>query len=328
METKCKLHSDYNTSYFCLKETKWYCELCMKDHKACGYPYHYTEVLDWKKKDTRSDTSMILKQFHKAIDDTTSAIKSTNNGIQEAADLLDHCQQLSTTGINVAEATTLSDAMMLLKYKSFLSGDIFLDISEKIMSNRKKLMGALKRIKNFKDIPKARIGSEASNLLSFADYGILSEWINPNSILLFKRVFVASEHEFLASEFYKCVGKSSPTVVVCKTDKDKIIGGYTPLKWKGNGYIADLKKESFLFSLTLNKKFACKDGTYALSISNSVGPVFGGGHDLQIVDKCNVNFNSYYNLGHSYEASGTTAGEFYGGTQFHIVEYEVFAIKH
>ena len=64
---------------------------------------------------------------------------------------------------------------------------------------------------------------------------------------------------------------------------------------------------------------------------NSVGPNFGGGHDLYIADNCDKNTNSFSNLGHTYKLP---AGYTYGTTQaktllagsyhFKVDEYEVF----
>jgi hypothetical protein len=65
----------------------------------------------------------------------------------------------------------------------------------------------------------------------------------PKIVSSAKLLFKASEHEFSVKKFYEICENVSETVIVCKTNKDKIIGGYTPLKFnspptKGK-YISD-----------------------------------------------------------------------------------------
>ena len=65
----------------------------------------------------------------------------------------------------------------------------------------------------------------------------------PSLVSSVKLLFKASEHEFSMNKFYEICGNVGETVMVCKTNKDKIIGGYTPLKFNSpptNGsYISD-----------------------------------------------------------------------------------------
>ncbi len=45
----------------------------------------------------------------------------------------------------------------------------------------------------------------------------------------FKLVYKASENNFKMKEYYNKCGNMTDCVIVCLTDKFKIIGGYTPL---------------------------------------------------------------------------------------------------
>ena len=55
----------------------------------------------------------------------------------------------------------------------------------------------------------------------------------------------------------------------------------------------------FLFSLTLNKKYNLKSigKNHAIYNGSSYGPWFGGGSDLILFDDCDMNSNSYANIG-------------------------------
>ncbi len=64
------------------------------------------------------------------------------------------------------------------------------------------------------------------------------------------------------------------------------------------------------------------------------GPVYGGGHDLCIADKCNqnnsgANFPTSYNCGSKYQQNQQTYTLFSGATNgynFRVIEYEVFEV--
>jgi hypothetical protein len=42
-------------------------------------------------------------------------------------------------------------------------------------------------------------------------------------------LFCASKNEYSLKKYYEVCGKVANTVIVCKTDMDKVIGAYTPL---------------------------------------------------------------------------------------------------
>lgn len=42
-------------------------------------------------------------------------------------------------------------------------------------------------------------------------------------------IFKASDHKFDLKKYYEICGHLTNTMIICKTNKDKIIGGYTPL---------------------------------------------------------------------------------------------------
>ena len=74
-----------------------------------------------------------------------------------------------------------------------------------------------------------------------------------------------------------------------KTEFDKIIAGYTPLRWNSipNGFVNDPTNASFLLSIDLKQKMSLVDNTKAIYCDPNQGPIFGEGKDISIVDKCN-----------------------------------------
>ena len=74
-------------------------------------------------------------------------------------------------------------------------------------------------------------------------------------------IFRASEHNFLSSAFKDHCAGHAPTLMIAKSDKGFIFGGFTPCKWiktKEKEYVSDPTVGSFLFSLTKNQVFKLK----------------------------------------------------------------------
>jgi hypothetical protein len=129
-----------------------------------------------------------------------------------------------------------------------------------------------------------------------------------NGVLLYR----ATIDGFEASSFHgKCDGKEN-TVTIIKTDSNYVFGGYTAAKWvtdtdeqlNNGGWIHD--STAFIFSLrrnevSFNNKFMVKNANHAIYGHSSYGPSFGGGSDIFIIDKSNINIGSYSNLGIGYQ---------------------------
>jgi len=183
-------------------------------------------------------------------------------------------------------------------------------------------------------------------LLNRKNYIMLREWLLPlsrNSLgielnpenkynIKFNLLFKASLYGFSVSQFIAKCHNIPNTVVIASTNMGKLIGGFTPLSWTESDdgrpfYCIDDEEKSFLFSLSLNQKFPIKNKDFAILCSNSMGPVFGGGSDFEIVDECHHNPNKYADFGHSYyKPDDITNEDFYGDNYYNIVDYEVYEV--
>ena len=76
------------------------------------------------------------------------------------------------------------------------------------------------------------------------------------------------------------------TVTIVKTEHGKIFGGYLSKPLKGADYISD--PQACIFSISEKKKFLIKHGFSEKAARNvrDFGPVFGGGYDFRISNKC------------------------------------------
>ena len=74
---------------------------------------------------------------------------------------------------------------------------------------------------------------------------------------------------------------------------------------------------SFVFSLTNCDKFPLTNKEYTVYHDLSYGPTFGGGHDLYIADKANINSSSYAQINHSYNNEKYQYGNKNSWEKFH-----------
>lgn len=183
-------------------------------------------------------------------------------------------------------------------------------------------------------------------LLNRDNYPTLKQWLLPlsrnsleldlnpenNTNIKFKLLHKASVNGFAANYFVLNCHNIPNTIVVAQTNFGKLIGGFTPLPWVApeDGkpfYCIDSEGKSFVFSFNLNAKFPLKNSEFAILCSDNMGPVFGGGSDLEIVDECNENMNKFADIGHTYaKPEDITKEDFYGGEFYTITDYEVYQV--
>ena len=144
--------------------------------------------------------------------------------------------------------------------------------------------------KDYNDIYKYKSFNESSSIINneIPKQNIIISWIksktNKNSIQ-FELLFKMSINGNSAYDFHKYCDNMGPTLILIKTTKDKIFGGFTPLNWKEEnekGVKYDENNETFIFSLNLMKKYDMIDfkGKEAIKCWNKMGPVFSNDFGL------------------------------------------------
>lgn len=147
-------------------------------------------------------------------------------------------------------------------------------------------------------------------------------------------IYRASEHNFSINDFYKMCCDIPSVLILIKTEHNKKIGGYIPMKWElqninQNVSVADNSRKSFLFSLTNNDKVELTASDNAIHYSYNYGPCFGGKNticDLKIANNANIN-NSYCKIGSNYThpryTGAQSSKEFTGSANndFKIIEW-------
>ena len=165
---------------------------------------------------------------------------------------------------------------------------------------------------------------------------MLKNWINPNDSINFELLYRGTKDGDSLNNFYlKCENKS-PTISIIKTEKGKIIGGYTTIPWiKENvSYITD--ENAFIFSVDSKEKYNVKknlNGKDAVYHNRSWCCCFGYcGDDLAVGDKFLQGNNSYCCGNGDYYSFETTNDKMLGTSdkgiiKFKITELEIYHIN-
>ena len=161
-----------------------------------------------------------------------------------------------------------------------------------------------------------------STILNCLEINQLKELCNLNSN--WKLLYRTKDNGFKISEFYAQCKEHSPTLMIIKTTKNYVFGGYTKANWTcNNDWISD--KSAFIFSLInmMDKPQFMKVESFNNAIRCDMnGQSFG--HDVFIVSSSNK-YRSYSRLGTDYNYNRAYPFYFLGGSpDFMVQEIEVF----
>ena len=127
-------------------------------------------------------------------------------------------------------------------------------------------------------------------------------------------------------------------MVICETNQNKLIGGYTPLNFKGgemDSYAEDPSQETFIFSLTNNEKFQMKTTGNAIYRVSGQERICFGGCEFEIcnqadkVNRCRSYSLNYYFENDKYESNKRESFERFNGNPgeyFTVKEWEAWKI--
>ncbi len=101
----------------------------------------------------------------------------------------------------------------------------------------------------------------------------LKNWINPNQKIKAKLLYRLSRDNHLYETFHKLCDNQGPTLTLIEAVEGFISGGYTPLDWDSKTKWKE-DKDTFIFSLTENKKFIKQNISKSIYCLNSYGPWF------------------------------------------------------
>lgn len=193
MDASNKVCQEHNKEkvMFCESEKIWICDLCMKHHKKCGFPIHYTEVLDnyfgseLKNQQSNQKTPVQLL-------DIISKMKSDINEL-----IGDYEKQLNDSlkfAPNMESENKLELAMQCLEMKeNKLNHESFQHFYQAV----------LKSVENTKKKCDEFFGSQLEgDLIEGESLELLKSWIGKPNLKL-KLLYKATQDGFEMSNFHK-----------------------------------------------------------------------------------------------------------------------------
>jgi len=187
------------------------------------------------------------------------------------------------------------------------------------------------------DSNKKRSFNETSSIINndISKQNIIFEWIKDKikkTSIEFELVFKMSINGNSAYDFHEHCDDVGPTLILIKTSKDKIFGGFTPLNWKEEsekGIKYDESNETFIFSLNLMKKYDMIDfkNKEAIKCWNKMGPIFS--NDFGLFENLKkgesyANNNSNFLYKNKLELTGGKGKS----KKFETKELEVYRVKY
>jgi hypothetical protein len=220
---------------------------------------------------------------------------------------------------------TLQQCIPFIKFLEFTSKDF----SNKVLPYKKIIPEKLydDSIKYFLDNPNSRpkprvikrIGSKNINskVITIQHAELISKWIDRleitdelKNLYEFKLILRGSRDGFTPGEFHKICDNKSHTIIIIKVkNSNEILGGYTPIGWKGS-FIGKkgATKDSFIFSFKNGDSTEdyiisrVKDEKYAIYNDSIHGPSFGYSDLILVNDELfKSHFTRCYCKKHSYE---------------------------
>ena len=264
----------------------------------------------------------ILKNENKSLKKSIEKLENENKLINNKVLNLENDNKILFEKINNLENILKNDNSSLIKSNNLIDNKNMIDNKNLIDNNN--LNDNKNMIDNINLIDNTNILKD-----NFDKQKILIKWIEQKTKkknLKFQLIFRKSDNGHFSKDFHKYCDNKGPTLSIIETDRNSIIGGFTPLNFMNDakGIEAyDFSNQSFIFSLNSMKKYDLINPKKNRAIYNweKYGPNFGNG---------NIRLNSDLNLGESYtNKNGSFINDntkFIDKDSFETNELEVFQV--
>ena len=176
---------------------------------------------------------------------------------------------------------------------------------------------------NIKYIKNEPLFFQESKIINRKDEELIINWL-PKKYKFTNLIFCTSRDGDTIDAFKNKCENQSPTLVIIKTDKGIIFGGYASSPWKEKGPIQD--NNSFIFSIDLNKKYNVKNtfgALYGYYYQGSIMFQFGC-CGFRICNNCTQNNNNYISNS-DYEGISLDINK--GIREFKVNELEIYKLN-
>lgn len=149
----------------------------------------------------------------------------------------------------------------------------------------------------------------------------------------FEKIFDARYYEGSARLFHKICDKYNNTLVLVKTNQNRLFGGFTTQQWNGSNIYKNDDK-AFTFSLDRSMIYDIKKlkKYYAIKCDENNGPIFGIGNDFFLYDdtvnsrRSWTNEAFYRSCSFDYNKFHYALSEDGFGNHFLLKNYEVYHV--
>jgi hypothetical protein len=176
--------------------------------------------------------------------------------------------------------SNLKEQILLNKNENNLKKEI-IELTSKVEEQNKEIEELKKKIESWIEYKKEK-DKKKEKLLNLDSLIInnnknynttLKNWINPNKQIKTELLYRLSRDGISYETFHKYCDNKGPTLTLIEADEGFITGGYTLLNWDSNSKWKN-DKDTFIFSLTENKKFIKQNISKSIYCLNSYGPWF------------------------------------------------------
>jgi len=163
---------------------------------------------------------------------------------------------------------------------------------------------------------------------------LLMQWVEeaiPNKGKIeYKLLYRMTTHGVGPAKFHELCNNKGPTLTICLTTTNFILGGYAGKSWYDSDGVYVPDPAAFIYSLTHKTKHAKqKDTSYSTISNRNYGPIFGNGHDILIWENNSTGKNSCVSKGnYNYELPNGVDNDSYlaGSSRFTLAEMEVYSV--
>jgi len=163
---------------------------------------------------------------------------------------------------------------------------------------------------------------------------LLIQWVEeaiPNKGKIeYKLLYKMTTHGAGPAKFHELCNDKGPTLTICLTTTNFILGGYAEKSWFDSSGVYVSDPTAFIYSLTRKTKHAKQKDTSKSIVSNrNYGPLFGCSCDLMIWQSNSTGENSCSSKGNEiYELPKGVDNDSYlaGSSQFTLTEMEVYSV--
>lgn len=151
-----------------------------------------------------------------------------------------------------------------------------------------------------------------------------------------KLLYRASVNGFGAKNFHQCCDNKGPTIIIIKSNHNRIFGGFTDIDWttpekhkqvmgRGNTFVFTFQKDKF--GIRSLHRMKCVQGHYEVSHYPEGGPCFGSNEFLMLHGGQSGQTLPYSISKNKTRKAGSDALYIAGSEFFNVVELEVYSVK-